>query len=137
MPIVNQECLSFDEIKALLPSKYSNLSKIRRNVYSTDGGTLPIYCAKEGKQSCFWFSCPIELLADDYKSDVIVFVLGYYGIAVIPIDIMLEYSEGAYYRDYSYGASYYVRFIKRGDNRFELIHYEGFRRMIDKYFIPA
>lgn len=109
--------LNFELVKGLLPTKYGVEKKVGsgRNVFETKSGSLIAFSkSKEFESGKWWYSLFIYDLSEK-GVDTVCFVLGNYGIVIVPITLLLEYAKFANYNEnYAMGKRFFIRIRKEG-----------------------
>lgn len=121
----------------MLPSNYQPLmlKNSRNNIYETNEGNLIVFsCSKDFGSSKWWYSTYIHNLSQINVRDV-CFIIGFQGIILLPIKLLLNYAEYADYKEYPNGNRFYIRIKKQGDEY--VMYHSGHDDInITKYYIP-
>lgn len=132
-----KKSLNISQASELLPFDYKPLIKrdSRNNIYETKNGDLISFSSsKDYDDFKWWYSIYIYNLANR-KVKNICFIIGIHGIILLPIKLLLDYSEYADFKEYPKGNRYYIRIKKRGDD-FVMYHSRQNDINIQKYYIP-
>ena len=110
-----ENCLDISHAIELLPSNYKpTIKKINRNnIYKANNGNLIAFsCSKDYGNSIWWYSTYIYNLAATNVKDV-CFIIGFQGIILLPIELLLSYAEYADSKEYPKGTRFYIRIKKQ------------------------
>ena len=103
-----ENCLDISHAIELLPSNYKpTIKKINRNnIYKANNGNLITFsCSKDYGNSIWWYSTYIYNLAATNVKDV-CFIIGFQGIILLPIELLLSYAEYADSKEYPKGTRF-------------------------------
>lgn len=121
----------------LLPPNYKPLKKIisRNNIYETNYGSfIALSCSRDYKNSIWWYSTYIYNLANLNIKEV-CFIIGFQGIILLPIELLLNYAKYADSKKYPKGDRFYIRIKKQEDNY--ILYHSGHNDInITQYYIP-
>ncbi len=90
----NNKFLSLDIVMSLLYHKFGKCKKIdKRSIYKSDNGEkFAIASSKEYENCKLWISYDINLLREQ-GIDYLVIIAAYYGLIVLPVDILFDYQQ--------------------------------------------
>lgn len=132
-----ENCLDISHAIELLPSNYKpTIKKINRNnIYKANNGNLIAFsCSKDYGNSIWWYSTYIYNLAATNVKDV-CFIIGFQGIILLPIELLLSYAEYADSKEYPKGTRFYIR-IRKQDDDYIMYHSKHNDIILTQYYIP-
>lgn len=126
--------LNLEEVNALLPTnfKIDTENRLERSVYKTcEGKPLPVINSKLYPQNYYWYSC-ITTHFKNIGAEYICFTVGFFGILLLPIDIVLHYNRlSGWKRDSKNGRQYHVRIKHHKDGHLTFLNYNYPNENID------
>lgn len=132
-----KKSLNMSQVIELLPFNYKPLIKRdnRKNIYETKNGDLISFSSSRDYDDFeWWYSIFIYNLTNKNVKNI-CFIIGIHGVILLPIKLLLDYSEYADFKEYPKGNRYHIRIKKRGDD-FVMYHSRHNDINITQYYIP-